>query len=873
LEVYIMARIKETREELVTHIISGSILLQWKKNPIQLSLIFLLIIFSVLQIYYFEFHHTNILTEVRQEPLLEKLFKIKKGDVGTYFVDNYEERNQFFGKSNLSVCQTTVPYPSNLKQLSRELSFDSTSETPNYASTPAVRASNRGIPKFPPKKPANPLVSIIVPYFNEHHHFDEMLLSVQSQTLRHFEILIINDQSNDFHSKEKLKEVSKSPDGRIAVIDTPSKLGIAGTQNFGAQLASSQLIYWLRASDMLEPTALEKMVWFLESHSMFAWVGCFSVGFGTKEYLMKENFQTGEEVIMRHVENGAALFRRSAHEKVSGFNEHMSISIEWDYYLSMASEGLWGHTIPEYLFWKRHSEPEVGQDEWGSLDREDINIYLKGKYSSLALGFPQPHIPFTFDEGFNWEVQQGHLALDSSSLHVMEKSERLLVFLPDLAEGNLSEIMLNIINNLIEHNWSVTVICTNINTRSVRSILFDYVHHEDICGGLYSRFLQLTDDIFCLSSFLFLPSVTDFMQYIFGTRKPNVVLLSASELAYRILPWMYTSFPASYYIDLLHDVGKPHSAGFPTYSMSDQPFLDQTFVTSQKMQRWLLKSGMPSEKIFLHPALFNIPSCEGDLGTLSPRDKGVLHHYGIKKSHDDALTIVYVGEFIPKNRPQMVLDIARMLYADKEVKKEAWHVIMIGDGPLYDSVYEDYNQGQGLAYSLFRHHIIFHKSLPHQDILKILSASDVLLFPSHDDELSVYTPEAMSRGLTILASDVGAQSELIKEKTGYLMPVKEDKEVENLLYVNILKKFIQSPELIQEKGIEAKKFICQRNPDIRHGFCKAGLAHRFKPPIEVKDVLTANTFFGIETMKNEHVKHDILVAIQRKSHNLAQPKL
>ena len=66
--------------------------------------------------------------------------------------------------------------------------------------------------------------------------------------------------------------------------------------------------------------------------------------------------------------------------------------------------------------------------------------------------------------------------------------------------------------------------------------------------------------------------------------------------------------------------------------------------------------------------------------------------------------------------------------------------------------------------------IIYHGSISNQpDIRKIMSLCDVLVCPSHSEGMPNVILEAMASGLAIIATDVGAISEMIDEKNGWLI--------------------------------------------------------------------------------------------------------
>lgn len=61
---------------------------------------------------------------------------------------------------------------------------------------------------------------------------------------------------------------------------------------------------------------------------------------------------------------------------------------------------------------------------------------------------------------------------------------------------------------------------------------------------------------------------------------------------------------------------------------------------------------------------------------------------------------------------------------------------------------------------------------PHEKVLELLKEADVFLFPSHTEGFANALLEAMAVGLPIIATDVGANAEMIEDKGGIIIPAR-----------------------------------------------------------------------------------------------------
>lgn len=101
----------------------------------------------------------------------------------------------------------------------------------------------------------NPLVSIIIPSFNQGEFIEQTILSVLYQTYQNIECIIIDGASSD-----NTVDVIKHYESKLSKIVSEEDEGQADAINKGIRLASGDFITWVNSDDLLDPTAIEYAV-------------------------------------------------------------------------------------------------------------------------------------------------------------------------------------------------------------------------------------------------------------------------------------------------------------------------------------------------------------------------------------------------------------------------------------------------------------------------------------------------------------------------------------------------------------------------------------------------------------------------------------
>lgn len=106
---------------------------------------------------------------------------------------------------------------------------------------------------------SNPAISVIVPVYNEERFLRNCLNSIAGQTMRDFEVIVVNDGSTDA-SLSIMKEFQDKYTNFIIIDEENS--GVAGARNHALKYARGDYLAFVDSDDYIEPEFLEKLYLF-----------------------------------------------------------------------------------------------------------------------------------------------------------------------------------------------------------------------------------------------------------------------------------------------------------------------------------------------------------------------------------------------------------------------------------------------------------------------------------------------------------------------------------------------------------------------------------------------------------------------------------
>jgi glycosyltransferase involved in cell wall biosynthesis len=193
---------------------------------------------------------------------------------------------------------------------------------------------------YPHGSPERGKVSVVIPCYNQAQFLSEAIESVLSGTYQDFEVIVVNDGSED--DTEEVASAYVAEDPRVRLI-TQQNRGLAEARNRGLADAQGEYVVFLDADDLLLGNALELGTRVLEANPDCAFVsgeyravsadGSFfwspyEPPPEKDSYLMLLQYCFGMPAVV--------MYKRWVFGEVGGFDGSVDAAADWDLYLRIA---------------------------------------------------------------------------------------------------------------------------------------------------------------------------------------------------------------------------------------------------------------------------------------------------------------------------------------------------------------------------------------------------------------------------------------------------------------------------------------------------------------------------------------------------------
>lgn len=174
-----------------------------------------------------------------------------------------------------------------------------------------------------------PLVSIVMPVYNDEDYVAAAIESILAQTFTDFELIIVDDGSQDRSPQIAREHMNR--DGRIRLIELERNQGETVARNIGIAAATGDFVAGMDSDDISLPERLQKQVSFLHVNKHIGAVGVHAKVVDADLQLLfhKRPPQVHANLMLHQFIEGypfvsaSVMFRRPLLQAVGGYDESM----------------------------------------------------------------------------------------------------------------------------------------------------------------------------------------------------------------------------------------------------------------------------------------------------------------------------------------------------------------------------------------------------------------------------------------------------------------------------------------------------------------------------------------------------------------------
>jgi glycosyltransferase involved in cell wall biosynthesis len=192
------------------------------------------------------------------------------------------------------------------------------------------------------------IVSVIIPNYNHSKYLRQRVDSVLNQTYKDYELIILDDCSDDDSVKIIQEYVARKPD-IITSFNTKNSGSSFSQWNYGVSLAKGKYVWIAESDDFAENTFLEKMTSVLQKCRNAGLVYCDSRIINEIKgitYYSSDLRKNCPEILNRFsgikyfldnpiINISSVLFRREVYLKIGGADKSMLYCGDWFFYVKM----------------------------------------------------------------------------------------------------------------------------------------------------------------------------------------------------------------------------------------------------------------------------------------------------------------------------------------------------------------------------------------------------------------------------------------------------------------------------------------------------------------------------------------------------------
>jgi glycosyltransferase involved in cell wall biosynthesis len=227
---------------------------------------------------------------------------------------------------------------------------------------------------------SNPLVSIIVPCYNQAQYLDEALDSVLKQSFENWECIIVDDGSPD--NTEEVVEKWLEKDSRFKYVFQENG-GLSSARNYGISKSEGEFILPLDADDKISTDYTKLAIEAFEKDSCLILVYCKAEKFGGETGSWDLPDFSLFNLARLNMIFCSAFYKKVDWELLGGYDQNMICGLEdWEFWIALLKNGGGVKCIEDVGFYYRVKSVSMVKNI-NTEKRKEVFEYLSIKHSDF----------------------------------------------------------------------------------------------------------------------------------------------------------------------------------------------------------------------------------------------------------------------------------------------------------------------------------------------------------------------------------------------------------------------------------------------------------------------------------------------------------
>jgi len=243
----------------------------------------------------------------------------------------------------------------------------------------------------------NPFISIIIATYNRADFISSTLDSILNQTYLNYEVLIVDDGSED-NTSEILEPYLRDSRFKFLKRPKPYSKGCPGSRNFGLTKAAGEFVWFFDDDDIAHPNLLENCITAIRNTEQdfcrfertvfydFEKIEFDKTTNPRKEFVSKKDLK--QLIIGELPFNSCQVIWRKTSLGKEHFREDVIYADDWEFYSRLLSIGLKGVSIDKTLLYARK---HIGSatHKYKSKNKKILNSVILANFGVIDISFKE----------------------------------------------------------------------------------------------------------------------------------------------------------------------------------------------------------------------------------------------------------------------------------------------------------------------------------------------------------------------------------------------------------------------------------------------------------------------------------------------------